>query len=404
MRLYMTTITHHFKNLGELSSAVANNDAYGVAMARDEDGCCRIKVGNTSYLVDFKLRAVEKTARDESTSQGFWARVKGLFTSCCGRRQTTINKIKKLLFKVGDHYTDPSVANWVYMEQMRRDGVTPATCVRDVKEPDHHYLTPFRFLGKGGIASVYSVMVGRVAGPIMVRKTPSLAYVGNILAREAQLLSHLDHPNIISCWPKLTDDGSLVMANGGVDLFALCDGFRQRWPRDMFFSCCRQLFEGLVYLHQHNVVHRDIKLENVLVDPNTEHLSLVDFGLAMDLGPLGTSRDFCGTYEFMAPEVFNRQPYRTSPDIFSAGCMMYTMLTDLMLRNSQEVNHGVYFNERTLRQVLTDTMSFVPGFSHMECQELIELLVRMLERDPAKRITAPEVLEILNKRFIGRQV
>ncbi len=396
--LYMTTITHSFRNMRELERTLASGD-----IARDVRGSCYIEIGRVTYYVHFKHRVVEEIANDSRASCSFWGRLKELFTSCCGRQRTVTKRMKKLLFTVGEHFTDPPVAEWVLMEQMRREGVVPGIYFRDVKAPKH-CLRTFRYQGEGASAKVSSVMVGCGAGPILIRKQPKPEFVSSALAREAELLSRLKHPNIITCWPKLMPDGSMVMGNGGLDMFTLCDGLGQHWPKDFFLSCCRQLFEGLVYLARENIVHRDIKLENVMVTANTGHLSLIDFGLAKALGPLGSSKDKTGTHAYMAPEVFYRHRYRTSPDVFSAGCMIYTILTNMMLRTSVEVEQGVYYDEAALRLMLAETMVNLPGFSPAECQEWIELLVQMLECDPSKRITPDEILGIFNDRIIGRAV
>lgn len=103
----------------------------------------------------------------------------------------------------------------------------------------------------------------------------------------------------------------------------------------------RQLCEALQYLHERGVVHRDIKLENILLDHNGD-LKLADFGFARFIHRLARSESFCGTRwgsflsfldgmilfrPYSAPELIKREPYSPyAVDWYAAGVVLYTML------------------------------------------------------------------------------
>jgi len=78
------------------------------------------------------------------------------------------------------------------------------------------------------------------------------------------------------------------------------------------------------FLHENNMVHRDVKPENLLIDENGV-VKLCDFGWCVELG-LGARSTFCGTYEYMAPEIINESPYNNSIDVWSLGVLLYELL------------------------------------------------------------------------------
>ncbi|KAM7077980.1 LOW QUALITY PROTEIN: serine/threonine-protein kinase PLK2-like [Ciconia maguari] len=88
----------------------------------------------------------------------------------------------------------------------------------------------------------------------------------------------------------------------------------------------RQIVSGLKYLHEQEILHRDLKLGNFFINENME-LKLGDFGLAARLEPLEhRRRTICGTPNYLSPEVLNKQGHGCESDIWALGCVMYTML------------------------------------------------------------------------------
>lgn len=88
----------------------------------------------------------------------------------------------------------------------------------------------------------------------------------------------------------------------------------------------KQLLTGLEYLHSHEVIHRDLKAANVLVDRNGV-CKLADFGTAKSVHELnGQSNTLTGTLNWMAPEVIQQQPYGRAADVWSIGCTVFEMV------------------------------------------------------------------------------
>ncbi|KAJ3226639.1 Serine/threonine-protein kinase plk4 [Clydaea vesicula] len=86
----------------------------------------------------------------------------------------------------------------------------------------------------------------------------------------------------------------------------------------------KDLIDGLLYLHSKNIIHRDLKLSNLLLTKN--HLKIADFGLAVKLSQQ-EQKTLCGTPNYISPEIVKRQPYGLASDAWSLGCMIVTLLT-----------------------------------------------------------------------------
>jgi len=78
------------------------------------------------------------------------------------------------------------------------------------------------------------------------------------------------------------------------------------------------------FLHENFLVHRDLKPENLLIDEN-DNVNLCDFGWCVDINQ-GSRNTFCGTYEYMAPEIINESPYSTGIDVWSLGVLLYELI------------------------------------------------------------------------------
>lgn len=85
---------------------------------------------------------------------------------------------------------------------------------------------------------------------------------------------------------------------------------------------------GLKYLHNYGIVHRDLKLENIMMTDTSEQSvpKLVDFGLAKMIGPNEKAEEPFGTLGYVAPEILEKKPYSFQCDMWSLGCIVYALL------------------------------------------------------------------------------
>lgn len=87
-----------------------------------------------------------------------------------------------------------------------------------------------------------------------------------------------------------------------------------------------------MYLHSYGIIHRDIKLENIMMTDDTDKAipKLVDFGLSKIVGPNEGCKETCGTLGYCAPEILKNEVYSYSCDVWSIGCILYALLTQAL--------------------------------------------------------------------------
>ncbi|KAI7899810.1 kinase-like domain-containing protein [Cokeromyces recurvatus] len=162
----------------------------------------------------------------------------------------------------------------------------------------------------------------------------------------------------------------------GMDLFDYIElkegGMTETEIRDIF----RQIAEAVRHLHDHRIVHRDIKDENVILDLNGG-VRLIDFGSAAYLKESKQFETFVGTLDYAAPEILKGQAYSGPPqDIWACGTLLYTLIyRENPFYNIEEIM------ERELR------IPFVIS------EESVDLIRKMLDRNVNKRINIHQVLE-----------
>jgi WNK lysine deficient protein kinase len=147
---------------------------------------------------------------------------------------------------------------------------------------------------------------------------------------EVQLLSRLRHDSVIVFHTSWVDVPRRSF-NFITELFSsgTLRSYRLRYPRVSLCavrSWARQILAGLAYLHAHNVIHRDLKCDNLLVNGHQGQVKIADLGLAAAVTTTRAPRSVVGTPEFMAPEMYDEE-YDELVDVYSFGMCMVEMLT-----------------------------------------------------------------------------
>jgi len=148
-----------------------------------------------------------------------------------------------------------------------------------------------------------------------------------------RILEKIDHPFIVGLKYAFQTKEKLYMILEyvcGGDLFqhlSMCEIFTE--SRARFYAA--EIYLALSFLHSKNIVYRDLKPENILID-SAGHIKLTDFGLAKELQrkeqeKQETTKTFCGTDEYLSPELIMRLPYGESVDWWALGILLYEMLT-----------------------------------------------------------------------------
>uniref|UniRef100_A0A3P8U3G8 non-specific serine/threonine protein kinase n=1 Tax=Amphiprion percula TaxID=161767 RepID=A0A3P8U3G8_AMPPE len=250
-----------------------------------------------------------------------------------------------------------------------------------------------RKLGEGSFAKVREGLHALTGEKVAVkvidkRKAKKDSYVTKNLRREGHIQQMIRHPNITQLLDILETENSyyLVMelCPGGNLMNRIYD--KKRLDERETQKYIRQLVLAVEHLHRAGVVHRDLKIENLLLDEQ-DNIKLIDFGLSNCAGILGYSDPFstqCGSPAYAAPELLSRKKYGPKVDVWSIGVNMYAMLTGTLPFTVEP------FSLRALHQKMVDKeMNPLPPSLSTAA---ICLLKKLLEPDPNKRPNIHQVM------------
>ena len=220
---------------------------------------------------------------------------------------------------------------------------------------------------------------------------------------EAECLSKLDHNNIIKLynfWEQVYEDKlgfqtsvyflELEYACNGSIHQQICE--KGDFSEDIARFYFRQLIWALDYLHSAGYSHRDIKLENLLLDEEY-NLKLIDFGFACE----EASNDWkTGTLCYMAPEIFKSEAYDwKKTDVFSSGIVLYALLTG-KLPFEKASSKDTLYNKFLESDVQWFWLNFDEKFNSKKIRKsdsFKDLFTKMVDPNPANRITIKEIKE-----------
>ncbi|EPY25404.1 protein kinase [Angomonas deanei] len=249
-------------------------------------------------------------------------------------------------------------------------------------------------LPDGSFYAVKVVELGRKTETFDVRELVSLS-------REINMMQRLQHRNLctfkgVAYDPHETSICMFMEYIGGGSLSSVVKKFKPL-PDDVVRQWTMQLLSGLLYLHTQNIIHRDIKGDNVLVDTSAgpksgAQIKLVDFGAAKRVtDAVGQSRTVIGTPYWMAPEVVNMSGndggYSYKADVWSVGCTVAEMLTGKPPWPSKANAPSAIMMIATSTGMPTEIpeKEATPGcLDFMKC---------CFEREPDKRPTVEELLQ-----------
>ncbi|KAK3583748.1 hypothetical protein CHS0354_022780 [Potamilus streckersoni] len=148
-----------------------------------------------------------------------------------------------------------------------------------------------------------------------------------------------------------------------------------------FYTAC--VTEALIFMHSKGIIHRDLKLENVLID-SRGYAKLIDFGFAKKVGPGTKAKTMCGTAQYNAPEMILNKGHDTAADIWSLGVIVFAMLSGSSLFADKDDD-----DIKTFENILAGIdVVFFPT----EIKKIAEDFIRKLCRNnPTKRLTAQEI-------------
>ncbi|KAI0386412.1 hypothetical protein F5Y04DRAFT_244010 [Hypomontagnella monticulosa] len=202
-------------------------------------------------------------------------------------------------------------------------------------------------------------------------------------AREAAIVTLLQHPHICGMRDVVRTNYHWYMlfeyVNGGQMLDYIISHGKLKEKQARKFS--RQIASALDYCHRNSIVHRDLKIENILIS-KTGDIKIIDFGLSNLFAPRGHLKTFCGSLYFAAPELLQARAY-TGPevDVWSFGIVLYVLVCGKVPFDDQSMP--------ALHAKIKKGLVDYPSWLSNECRHLLS---RMLVTDPKNRATMHEVM------------
>ncbi|XP_040566312.1 serine/threonine-protein kinase PLK1 [Lepeophtheirus salmonis] len=249
-----------------------------------------------------------------------------------------------------------------------------------------------RFLGKGGFAKCYELTdmaSGEVvAGKIVPKSLLTKQHQREKMSQEIRLQKTFNHTYIVKLYSYFEDSNFVYIILELCRRRSLMELHKRRKaitePETRYFM--NQILQGCLYLHENKVIHRDLKLGNIFLNDDME-VKIGDFGLATKVDYFGErKRTLCGTPNYIAPEVLAKKGHSYEVDVWSLGCIMYTLLVG-----------KPPFETQTLKDTyarIKKNEYHVPSRVGPLAKNLI---TKLLQSDPSKR---PAVAEILKDEFM----
>ncbi|CBY24173.1 unnamed protein product [Oikopleura dioica] len=246
-----------------------------------------------------------------------------------------------------------------------------------------------RALGKGGFAKVYQCKRGapfpedypdvalkiipksRVAKPSQLEK----------IHAEISIQSKLDHPNIVRLLTSFDDPTKICIAVELCHRKSLTSLVKQK-SKVSQLEVARigtAIVHALRYIHSRGIVHRDLKLGNILLTSEGTP-KLADFGLAMYYEHAKPG-NICGTPNFISPEVLNEHPHRPASDIWALGCVLCTLLAGKSC-----------FDYTTMKETYQRILKLDYNLPEWLSEEAKDLIRRILVPDPTTRLNHEQIL------------
>lgn len=204
------------------------------------------------------------------------------------------------------------------------------------------------------------------------------------LFREVTIMKMLDHPNIVKLYEVIDSQRTLYLvmeyASGGevFDYLVAHGRMREKEARAKF----RQIVSAVQYCHQKQIIHRDLKAENLLLDSEM-NIKIADFGFSNEFVPGQTLDTFCGSPPYAAPELFKGLRYEgPEVDIWSLGVILYTLVSGTLPFDGNNLKE---LRERVLRGKYR-----IPFYMSTDCENLLK---KFLVLNPLKRASLETIMK-----------
>ena len=244
-----------------------------------------------------------------------------------------------------------------------------------------------KVLGRGAFGKV-NLTIHRLSEEMVAIKSINKEFLTdeaskNKVMKEVKILKKMRHTNIVQLYDTFETNKHIIFVMelwSGGDLLNYVRK-RRRLSEDYAKAIFKQILEALHYCHKLNILHRDIKLDNIILDSEGV-IKIGDFGVSKIIEPGAVMYDQCGTPAYIAPEILRDKGYTGwGIDVWSAGVVLYAMLygtVPFRAQNMNELHDMIIKAKYSLKSDISEASR--------------DLLKKILEPDPRKRLSIPEIL------------
>ena len=323
---------------------------------------------NKKTVVKTKIKTAKKSTHNRNTEQNFVL-----------NNRTNTSVLSTL--KDSNYYNhECEILSKYIKEYYKQNNCYPST--------DLSFYKYGRIIGRGAFGKV-NIGLNILTGRIVAIKSFNKKNIINESSKkkilyETNLMRGLFHPSVTKILETFESENYMLIimeyiSGGNLQNFVKK---RRKLSEKIAKILFRQIIQGIKYIHSRGIVHRDIKLENILLDLNNI-IKICDFGVGKLIKPNTILKDQCGTPVYMAPEIIKGEGYHGFPvDIWSAGVALYIMLSGTLPFNKDK-EHSLEY------AILNNSIKEIKDIS----EDANNLLKNILEKDPNKRFTANQILE-----------
>ena len=267
--------------------------------------------------------------------------------------------------------------------------------IQEKGNPSKKY-KPTKMLGSGSFGSVYeaknTIFQNTVAMKV-IKKDPNNELDEQEIRNEIDILKKLSHPNIVKIYEFYISNSHYYIVTEFCKEGELFSYIKNKYNERQLAVLFYQVFSGLWYLHDNKILHRDIKLENIMISKKEKDndtgdelfwVKIIDFGTAKIFEKNKKEKDVVGSSYYIAPEVL-RQNYNEKCDTWSVGVILYMMLVGRAPFDGKD-------DEEIISKINTADYNSKEPKLMKRSPEVRDLVSKLLQKDTSKRYSAREAL------------
>ena len=319
------------------------------------------------------------------------------------RRPTFKRKVKKSTTLM----ENSNILKQLFLVQMSIPVSQELLVIQQKGNPSDKYIRGKK-LGSGTFGVVYeakNTLFNNIVAMKVIKKEKSMDNL--LIKNEIDILKKLSHPNIVRIYEFYESKNNFYLINEYCDGGELYNYINKSTLNEQQLSVLfYQVFSGLCYLHENNILHRDMKPENILISKKEKDLyndeeyfwiQIIDFGTAKIFEHDKKLKSIVGSAYYIAPEVLN-QDYNEKCDTWSVGVILYMFITG-------RAPFGGQSNKEIINAIKTQTLDVNNEKLLKASPEVRDLIIGLLKNDTNERLSAKQALNhIWFTKFNGRKL